>query len=91
MSHVGRSWLARDGVDRMLVRTAGSDKAALLEHVLRPPVVRIEVGHNALEPEIVEAVGGRMPILIDSGFRRGSDIVKALALGAKAVGIGRPT
>ena len=41
-------------------------------------------------PEIVEAVGGRMPVLIDSGFRRGSDIVKALALGAQAVCIGRP-
>jgi isopentenyl diphosphate isomerase/L-lactate dehydrogenase-like FMN-dependent dehydrogenase len=41
-------------------------------------------------PEIVEAVGGRLPILIDSGFRRGSDIVKALALGAQAVCIGRP-
>ena len=41
-------------------------------------------------PEIVEAVGGRMPILVDSGFRRGSDIVKALAIGAKAVCIGRP-
>ena len=31
-----------------------------------------------------------MPVLIDSGFRRGTDIVKALALGATAVGIGRP-
>ena len=41
-------------------------------------------------PEIVEAVGGRMPILVDSGFRRGSDNVKALAIGAKAVCIGRP-
>src|SRR5262252_10978212 len=41
-------------------------------------------------PDIVEAVGGRMPILIDSGFRRGTDIVKALALGARAVCIGRP-
>jgi 4-hydroxymandelate oxidase len=41
-------------------------------------------------PEIVQAVGGRMPILVDSGFRRGSDIVKALALGAQAVCIGRP-
>jgi 4-hydroxymandelate oxidase len=41
-------------------------------------------------PEIVEAVGGRMPVLVDSGFRRGSDIVKALALGAQAVCIGRP-
>jgi 4-hydroxymandelate oxidase len=41
-------------------------------------------------PEIVEAVGGRMPVLTDSGFRRGTDIVKALALGAQAVCIGRP-
>ena len=41
-------------------------------------------------PEIVEAVGGRLPVLIDSGFRRGTDIVKALALGACAVCIGRP-
>ena len=39
---------------------------------------------------IVEAVGGRIPVLVDSGFRRGSDIVKALALGATAVCIGRP-
>ena len=37
-----------------------------------------------------QAVGGRMPVLVDSGFRRGSDIVKALALGAQAVCIGRP-
>src|SRR5262249_46745316 len=41
-------------------------------------------------PEIVAAVGGRMPVLVDGGFRRGTDIVKALALGARAVGIGRP-
>ena len=41
-------------------------------------------------PEIVEAVGGRIPIIIDSGFRRGTDIFKGLALGATAVGIGRP-
>ncbi len=41
-------------------------------------------------PEIVEAVRGRLPVLVDSGFRRGSDIVKALALGARGVCIGRP-
>jgi 4-hydroxymandelate oxidase len=41
-------------------------------------------------PEIVEAVDGRLPVLIDSGFRRGTDIVKALALGATAVCVGRP-
>jgi isopentenyl diphosphate isomerase/L-lactate dehydrogenase-like FMN-dependent dehydrogenase len=41
-------------------------------------------------PEIVEAVRGRIPVLVDGGFRRGTDIVKALALGARAVCIGRP-
>jgi isopentenyl diphosphate isomerase/L-lactate dehydrogenase-like FMN-dependent dehydrogenase len=41
-------------------------------------------------PEVVAAVGGRIPVLVDSGFRHGSDIVKALALGATAVCIGRP-
>ncbi|MGW8182880.1 MAG: alpha-hydroxy acid oxidase [Burkholderiales bacterium] len=42
-------------------------------------------------PEIVEAVGKRVPVIIDSGFRRGTDVVKALALGASAVLIGRAT
>src|ERR1700732_3544953 len=41
-------------------------------------------------PEIIAAVNGRMPVIIDSGFRRGTDVVKALAMGATAVGIGRP-
>lgn len=41
-------------------------------------------------PEVVEAVDGRIPVMVDSGFRRGTDIFKALALGATAVGIGRP-
>jgi isopentenyl diphosphate isomerase/L-lactate dehydrogenase-like FMN-dependent dehydrogenase len=40
-------------------------------------------------PEIVEAVGGKIPVLFDSGVRRGTDILKALALGAKAVCLGR--
>jgi 4-hydroxymandelate oxidase len=40
-------------------------------------------------PEIVAAVGGRVPILFDSGIRRGSDILKALALGASAICLGR--
>ena len=42
-------------------------------------------------PEIVSAVGGRLAVLLDSGVRRGTDIAKALALGAQAVMIGRPT
>ncbi len=41
-------------------------------------------------PEIVSAVNSRIPIIIDSGFRRGTDVYKALAMGASAVGIGRP-
>jgi 4-hydroxymandelate oxidase len=41
-------------------------------------------------PSIVEAVKGRVPVLIDGGFRRGTDILKALALGANAVMLGRP-
>ncbi len=42
-------------------------------------------------PEIVDAVGKRATVFIDSGFRRGSDVVKALALGADAVLVGRST
>lgn len=41
-------------------------------------------------PEVVDAVGDRVPVFVDGGFRRGSDVYKALALGARAVGIGRP-
>ncbi len=41
-------------------------------------------------PEVVAGVQGRIPVLIDGGFRRGTDIFKALALGANAVCIGRP-
>ncbi len=41
-------------------------------------------------PEIVDAVAGKIPVLIDGGFRRGTDILMALAIGAKAVMVGRP-
>ena len=41
-------------------------------------------------PEIIKAVGGKIEVLIDGGFRRGTDILKALALGAKGVLVGRP-
>ena len=49
-------------------------------------------GRSTIEslPEIVKVVQGRIPVIIDSGFRRGTDVFKALALGADAVAIGRP-
>jgi len=51
-----------------------------------------ETGRGTMDalPEVIEAVKGRIPVLIDGGFRRGTDVFKALALGAKAVCVGRP-
>ena len=51
----------------------------------------LDYGPSSLEvlPEIVDAVRGRVPVLFDSGVRRGSDVLKALALGASAVCLGR--
>jgi isopentenyl diphosphate isomerase/L-lactate dehydrogenase-like FMN-dependent dehydrogenase len=74
--------------DAKLAADAGIDAIVVSNHG-----GRMEDGVSAtidVLPEIVQAVGGRMPVLVDSGFRRGSDIVKALALGAQAVCIGRP-
>ena len=74
--------------DAKLAADAGIDAIVVSNHG-----GRVEDGVSAtidVLPEIVQAIGGRLPILVDSGFRRGSDIVKALALGAQAVCIGRP-
>ena len=51
-----------------------------------------ETSRGTLEalPEVVQEVRGRIPVFIDGGVRRGTDVLKALALGATAVGIGRP-
>lgn len=67
---------------------AGVDAIIVSNHGARSE----DSGRSTIDalPEIVDAVRGRMPILIDSGFRRGTDIAKALCLGATAVGIGRP-
>ena len=53
----------------------------------------LDYGPSTLEvlPEIVAAVGGKIPVLVDSGFRRGADVLKAVALGADAVCFGRAT
>ena len=47
------------------------------------------LGSISLVPEILKAVGGRAQVWVDGGFMRGTDVVKAIALGASAVGIGR--
>ena len=49
------------------------------------------LGSAAVLPEIIAAVNGRAEVWVDGGFMRGSDIVKAIALGAKTVGLGRLT
>ncbi|MBM3356380.1 MAG: alpha-hydroxy-acid oxidizing protein [Betaproteobacteria bacterium] len=74
----GDARLAADcGVDGVIVSNHGGRAV----DSTRAPV--------AILPEVVEAVGGRITVLVDSGFRRGADVVKALALGARAVLIGR--
>jgi isopentenyl diphosphate isomerase/L-lactate dehydrogenase-like FMN-dependent dehydrogenase len=52
----------------------------------------VETGRATIEalPEVVAEVKGRIPVFVDGGFRRGTDVFKALALGATAVGVGRP-
>jgi glycolate oxidase len=47
------------------------------------------LGSAAVLPEIVAAVAGRAEVWVDGGFMRGSDVVKAIALGARCVGLGR--
>jgi 4-hydroxymandelate oxidase len=51
-----------------------------------------ETGRSTIEalPEVVAEAANRIPVIVDGGFRRGADVFKALALGATAVGIGRP-
>jgi isopentenyl diphosphate isomerase/L-lactate dehydrogenase-like FMN-dependent dehydrogenase len=74
--------------DAVLAADAGLDGIIVSNHGARSEAS----GRSTIDalPEIVEAVKGRMPILVDSGFRRGSDVVKALCIGATAVCVGRP-
>ena len=79
------------------IRTA-EDAHLAVEHGVEGILVsthggrRMDMTMGAIEtlPEVVEAVKGRAEVYVDSGVRRGSDVIKALALGARAVAIGRP-
>jgi isopentenyl diphosphate isomerase/L-lactate dehydrogenase-like FMN-dependent dehydrogenase len=66
------------GIDGILVSNHGGRST----ETLRPTIEAL--------PEVVAEVGNRIPVFVDGGVRRGTDAFKALALGAKAVGIGRP-
>ena len=76
----------------------GEDASICLEHGVDGIIVsnhgsRAEdSGRSSIEclPEVIEAVDGRIPVVIDSGFRRGTDVFKALALGASGICIGKP-
>ncbi len=74
--------------DAKLAADYGYDAIIVSNHGARSE----DSGRSTIDalPEIVDAVNGRMPILIDSGFRRGTDVCKALCMGATAVAIGRP-
>jgi 4-hydroxymandelate oxidase len=66
------------GADGLIV----SNHGGRAENSLRPTIDCLA--------EVVAAVRGRIPVIVDGGFRRGTDIFKGLALGATAVGVGRP-
>src|SRR5260221_8510762 len=74
--------------DAVLAVQNGMDGIIVSNHGARSE----DSGRSTIDalPEIVEAVKGRMPILVDSGFRPGTDIAKALCMGATAVCVGRP-
>ena len=91
----------RDSTDMKLVIKGiltAEDAALCVEHGVDGLVVSNHGGRaedsglSSIEtlPPIVDAVQGRIAVLVDSGFRRGTDVFKALALGADAVCIGRP-
>jgi isopentenyl diphosphate isomerase/L-lactate dehydrogenase-like FMN-dependent dehydrogenase len=74
--------------DARAALNAGADALVVSNHGGRI----LDYNRAALEalPEVLDAIGGKAPVLLDSGIRSGGDIVKALALGARAVLVGRP-
>lgn len=73
--------------DALLAADCGADGVIVSNHGGR--AVDSTRAPIAVLPEVVEAAGNRLAVLVDSGFRRGADVAKALALGAKAVLVGR--
>ena len=73
--------------DARLAREHGVDGVVVSNHGGRAT----ETGRATIDilQEVVDAVGAQIPVFVDGGFRRGSDVYKALAIGARAVGIGR--
>ena len=74
--------------DARLAREHGVDGIIVSNHGGRA----LDTGRGTIDvlAEVVDAAGPRIPVMIDGGVRRGTDVFKALALGARAVGIGRP-
>ena len=74
--------------DAKLAMEHGADGVIVSNHGGRAT----ETGRGTIDilPKLSMALRGRIPVFVDGGFRRGSDIYKALAIGARAVGIGRP-
>src|SRR5260370_37911964 len=78
LAHEDASLAVKHGMDGIIVSNHGARSE--------------DSGRSTIDalPEILEAVGGRMPVLVDRGFRRGTDIAKALAMGAQGVCVGPP-
>jgi isopentenyl diphosphate isomerase/L-lactate dehydrogenase-like FMN-dependent dehydrogenase len=76
------------GEDAEICRQRGVDGIVVSNHGGRQE----ESGRGTLEclPEVLSGAGSELPVMIDGGIRRGTDVFKALALGAKAVAVGRP-
>lgn len=93
-------WLASITKMPILIKglVRGDDASIAMEHGARGVIVSNHGGRQldtavapiVALPHVVAAVQGRIPVMVDGGIRRGTDIIKALALGANAVMLGRP-